>query len=399
MKKPDESAGSNNRSLALRKTFGLTKSGWELSVKDCSHSCLILGLYLAVGVIFLAFNFTTFVASKNQAVKRDDIEDIFSKFSELNVLIIGDAMVDNYLWGKADRISAEAPVPVVTVIRQEARLGGAGNVSLNLQALGANPILITFVGDDDNGKIFTNLMKENHLSSDRVFADKNRMTTVKTRIYSGDRQVARVDQEVSALLDSDFEAHIFAEIVKVIDTERISVVVFVDYDKGLITPWLIRKVVELAKSRNLLTVADPKIRNFDDYREIDLLKPNFKEFRDGLKLQIEMTDLKKLKAIAENFKNENNIGMLLITLSELGVWVSNGEMQNYFPAEVRNIADVSGAGDTVVAMASLCLATGLSAALTAQLSNLAGGLVCEKPGVVSVDREQLKKEAEKILAD
>jgi len=333
---------------------------------------------------------------KNHDVKKDNIEQVFSKFSELNVLIIGDAMVDNYLWGKVDRISPEAPIPIVTVTKQENRLGGAGNVSLNIQALGATPILVSIIGNDEKGRIFKELIQENRLTDEGIFVDENRMTTVKTRIISGGQQISRVDQEISTLIDQNFEKKVFERILKIIDTKDINIIIFVDYDKGLITHWLIKNVIELAKSKNILTVADPKSRNFNNYQHVDLYKPNFKEFKEGLKLQIEKTDMEELKKISINFKKENQIGLLFITLSELGVFLTNGVKQNYYPAEVRDIADVSGAGDTVVAAASLCLAAGLPIPFMAQLSNLAGGLVCEKLGVVPIDLEQLKKEAKKI---
>lgn len=333
---------------------------------------------------------------KNKEVKKDYIEQVFNKFSALNVLIIGDAMVDSYLWGKVDRISPEAPIPIVTVTKQENRLGGAGNVSLNIQALGAKPILVSIIGDDEKGRIFAELMKENKLISEGIFVDENRMTTVKTRIISGGQQISRVDQEISTLIDDEFENKIFERIRKIIDERHIHIVIFVDYDKGLITANLIKNVIKLAKSKNIITVADPKSRNFNNYQHVDLFKPNFKEFKDGLKLQIEKTDMEELKKVSEKFKSENKIGLLFITLSELGVFLTNGVHQNYYPAEVRDIADVSGAGDTVIAAASLCLAAGLPVSVMAQLSNLAGGLVCEKLGVVPIDLEQLKKEVKKI---
>ncbi|MDO9039817.1 MAG: bifunctional ADP-heptose synthase, partial [Bacteroidota bacterium] len=324
-------------------------------------------------------------------MKKINIEQVFSKFSELNVLVIGDAMVDNYLWGKVDRISPEAPIPIVTVTKQESRLGGAGNVSLNIQALGATPILISIIGNDEKGRIFEELMQEKKLPTQGIFIDPTRITTVKTRIISGGQQISRVDQEVSTLIDHEFEQLIFDRIKTIIEAQKIHIVVFVDYDKGLITPWLIKKVIELAKSKHILIAADPKIRNFNNYQQVDLFKPNFKEFKDGLKLLVEKTDMEELKKVSDIFKKENKIGLLFITLSELGVFLTNGEKQHYYPAEVRDIADVSGAGDTVIAAASLCLAAGLPIPFMAQLSNLAGGLVCEKLGVVPIDSELLKK--------
>lgn len=314
-------------------------------------------------------------------------------------MIIGDAMVDSYLWGKVDRISPEAPIPIVTVTKQENRLGGAGNVSLNIQALGANPTLVSIIGDDEKGRTFEELMEANNLTNDGIFVDGDRMTTLKTRIISGGQQISRVDQEVSFLISPELEQKIYDKVCAIMERDRIDIVIFVDYDKGLITPWLIKNVIELAKSKNILTAADPKSRNFNNYQHVDLFKPNFKEFKDGLKLQVEKTDMDELKRVSENFKKENYIGLIFITLSELGVFLTNGVSQNYYPAEVRDIADVSGAGDTVIAAASLCLAAGLPIPFMAQLSNLAGGLVCEKLGVVPIDLDHLKKEAKKIQLD
>lgn len=329
-------------------------------------------------------------------MKKDNIEQIFSKFSELNVLVIGDAMVDSYLWGKIDRISPEAPIPIVTVIKQENRLGGAGNVSRNIQTLGANPVLVAVIGTDEKGRNFQGLLSENGLTDEGIFVDETRMTTVKTRIISGGQQISRVDQEVSTPISAEFEERVFSRIRKIVEEKEIHIIIFVDYDKGLITAGLIKNVIALAKERNILTVADPKARNFNNYQHVDLFKPNFKEFKDGLKLQVEKSDMEEMRAVAKKFKAENHIGLLFITLSELGVFLTNGIQQNYYPAEVRDIADVSGAGDTVVATASLCLAAKLPIPFMAQLSNLAGGLVCEKLGVVPIDPELLKKEAKKI---
>lgn len=330
-------------------------------------------------------------------MEKDYIEQIFKKFTELNVLVLGDAMVDNYLWGKVNRISPEAPVPVVTVTKQENRLGGAGNVSLNLQALGATPTLVSIIGNDEKGSVFSKLMKEKQLSGEGIFIDETRMTTVKTRIISSGQQIARVDQEISNQISPELEKRIFEKIKEIINLKTIHVIIFVDYDKGIITPGLIKNVIDLARSKRIMTAADPKSRNFNNYNLIDLFKPNFKEFKEGLNFEFEKNDLQNLKTTSEKFQKEKQIGLLFITLSELGVLLTNEVSQNYFPAEILDIADVSGAGDTVISVASLCLATGLSAPIIGQLSNLAGGLVCEKAGVTPIDLIQLKKEAKKIL--
>lgn len=329
-------------------------------------------------------------------MKKEQVEQIFDKFSKLNVLVVGDGMIDDYLWGNVERISPEAPVPVVTVTKQENRLGGAGNVSLNIQALGANPILVSMVGTDEKGKIFKNLMRENNLVPDGIITSEERITTVKTRILSGRQQISRIDIETSVPVGKNEEDQIFRRIETIVDREQVHVVIFADYDKGIITHGLISKVTNLAKQKNILLVADPKHRNFNHYKEVHLFKPNLKEFKEGLKLTLENDDLDGLGLAAEEFRKRNNMQRIFITLSDNGVFLSDGITQNHYPAEIRNISDVSGAGDTVIATASLCLAANLPSSVMAQLSNLAGGLVCEKLGVVPIDKEKLKYEAKKI---
>jgi rfaE bifunctional protein kinase chain/domain len=329
-------------------------------------------------------------------VKKEQVEQIFDKFSELNVLVIGDGMIDNYLWGHADRISPEAPVPVVNVTTRENRLGGAGNVSLNIQALGATPILISLIGNDEKGHVFMDLVQQNNLVPDGIIVDEERITTVKTRIICGGQQISRVDIEVSTPIDEARENRIFERIENILEKKRVQIIIFVDYDKGLITPGLIRRVTNLAKQQNILLAADPKCRNFGFYKQVDLFKPNFKEFKEGIGIPVVKNDLTALELAAEEFRKKNDIGSVFITLSEKGVFLAGESGSMYFPAEVRDIADVSGAGDTVMAAAGVCLAARLPSLILAQLSNLAGGLVCEKPGVVPVDRERLKHEAKKI---
>ncbi len=321
------------------------------------------------------------------------VEQAFDRFSELKVIVIGDAMVDSYLWGRVDRISPEAPIPIVTVTKQENRLGGAANVSMNLQSLGATPFLVSIIGDDSKGKKFLHLMDKNGLSAESILLKPERMTTVKTRIISGGKQISRIDEEISTPVDELTESQIFEHVKKLTENNTIDIILFVDYDKGVITQGLIEKVIALAKQKNIPIAADPKVRNFNHYIGIDLFKPNFKEFVDGLHLPVEKTELQKIKEAAERFKKQQQIGLMFITLSENGVFISNGITQNHFPAEVRDIADVSGAGDTVFAVASLCLAAGLSPRFMAMISNLAGGLVCEKSGVVPIEKERLRNEA------
>ena len=321
-----------------------------------------------------------------------DVNQIFEQFSRMRVLVIGDAMLDTYLWGKVERLSPEAPVPIVSVTKRENRLGGAANVSRNIQALGATPILFSVIGDDDNGKEFESLLVKRELSNKGIFVDQTRNTTVKNRIISSGKQIVRVDEESTSYISTEMEEKLTTAILKEVEEEKVDVIVFVDYDKGIITPALFDAVNEAAIKKNIPTAVDPKKRNFWHYKNVTLFKPNFKEFVEGIGQPIAKDDLEAIKMHADKFKKEQNFKLIFITLSELGVFISNGLKEQYYPVVIRDIADVSGAGDTVIGVASLAMAAGLSPRVMALMSNLAGGLVCEKVGVVPVDSDQLRKE-------
>lgn len=327
-----------------------------------------------------------------------EIEQIFEKFCGMRAIVIGDAMVDTYLWGNVERISPEAPIPVVSVTKRECRPGGAANVALNLQALGASPVLFSVVGNDLNGEELRKMIAGKDLPGHGIFDDPDRMTTVKSRIIGKGRHIARVDEETTDFISTVLEQRIVQSIEKEIERNGADVVLFVDYDKGLITPGLFEQVNNMASHRGIPVAVDPKKRNFNRYKNVDLFKPNFYEFAEGAGLNLKKGDLGELSNAAAAFKIQQNLKLILITLSELGVFISNGEKEQHFPAVIREIADVSGAGDTVLSVASLALAAGLQPAVMAMLANVAGGLVCESPGVVPIDRKRLIKmmETEKI---
>ena len=321
------------------------------------------------------------------------ISETFKSFNKLNVLIIGDVMIDAYMWGSVNRISPEAPVPIVAVHKKENRLGGAANVALNIQAMGANPLLCSIIGDDDASKVFFDLLKQQKLSPKGIICSKKRITTVKTRIISNNHQMIRVDEEIeSSANDKDIDA-LFTQIKKMISSEKTDVIIFEDYDKGCITADLIKKIVALAKQKNIPTVVDPKKKNFLGYSGVTLFKPNLKELKEGLKIEFDHNKIKELDKVVGDFIKKQNINTALITLSEKGVYTHSSKAKALVPAHIRDITDVSGAGDTVVSVAALCLAAGVSPVTTATLANLAGGLVCEKAGVVPIDKKQLLEEA------
>ncbi|MDO9185295.1 MAG: bifunctional ADP-heptose synthase [Bacteroidia bacterium] len=321
------------------------------------------------------------------------LQQIFKSFNDLNVLIIGDVMIDTYMWGNVNRISPEAPVPIVSITKKENRLGGAANVALNIQSMGANPILCSVIGNDDGSKIFLDLLKIQKLSSDGILKSKKRITTVKTRVIGGNHQMLRVDDEIETSINKEEMEALSDRIKKLIISKKVDVVIFEDYDKGCITPELIKNCIAFAKQKNIPIVVDPKKKNFMSYNGVTLFKPNLKELKEGLKLDFDHNNIKELEKVAAGFIKKQNIATLLITLSEKGIYTHSSKTKTVIPAHVRNISDVSGAGDTVISVAALCSALNLSPVITATLANLAGGLVCEKVGVVPIDKKQLLEEA------
>ncbi len=330
---------------------------------------------------------------KNFKIKKEFIKETFKSFNDLNVLIIGDVMVDSYMWGKVNRISPEAPVPIVAIQSKEQRLGGAANVALNIQAMGANPILCSVIGVDYDGQHFLDLLKKQKLSQKGILKSRNRITTNKTRIIGNNHQLVRVDEEVEEDITPNETDQLLQLILFILQHDKIDVIIFEDYNKGLITPKLIKSVVEMAKKRNIPIAVDPKKKNFSSYKGVTLFKPNLKELREGLKLDAENDNLKELQKAVSSFRVKQKINTALITLSEKGIYTNSRSVKEIIPAHIRNIADVSGAGDTVISVAALCLAMELHPILTAALSNLAGGLVCEEIGVVPINKAKLLEEA------
>jgi rfaE bifunctional protein kinase chain/domain len=323
------------------------------------------------------------------------VQDLFQAFKGLKVLVIGDVMIDSYLWGRVDRISPEAPVPIIQVEKREARLGGAANVALNIQSLGAIPVLCSVVGADLDGANFLELLKQNHLPADGIVQSQSRITTIKHRVISGHQHMLRVDQETDEVINDQEKKSLLNKIESLIST--CNVVIFEDYDKGVIDEYVIAKVVAMANAKGIPTVVDPKKRNFLAYKGVTLFKPNRKEMKEGLKWDGNLSEVNDVENAVDALTQQLQSNMILLTLSEKGVFIKRqGEKATVIPAHIRKIADVSGAGDTVVSVAALCLALNLSPSKIAQISNLAGGLVCEQVGVVPIEASLLKSEVERL---
>lgn len=317
-------------------------------------------------------------------------KEIFEGFKKLQVLVVGDLMIDAYTWGKANRISPEAPVPVVAVNKREARLGGAGNVVMNLVSLGAKPFVVSVVGDDLRGEELKDLLLAQHVSTEGIVIDKSRPTTVKERIIAGSQQLLRIDAENDQIISSDIAKLVIEKVKEMLP--KVQVLIFEDYDKGLLSASTIQEIINLAKQYEVPIVVDPKKRNFFAYAGVDLFKPNLSELKDGLGLQSsDLSDI-KLPQIVHDFKESQGMKGVFVTLSERGVYMDYAGETAKISAHIRQIADVSGAGDTVISIAACALAMGLPAKEIAALANLGGGLVCESLGVVPIDVERLKEE-------
>lgn len=322
-----------------------------------------------------------------------NLDQLFQDFHKLRVLIVGDVMVDNYIIGKVDRVSPEAPVPVVDVTSFDARLGGAGNVALNVLAMGAEPILCSAIGEDKEGTDLIQLLQEKGLTARAILQSPKRKTTTKTRVIGNNHQLLRIDHEIKTPLDQMdsflLEQHFEREL------ERSHVVIFEDYNKGVLHESLIHSLIARANAAGVPVVVDPKKANFLSYQSVTLFKPNLKELKEGLNLDADLGDMEQLRKAIGMLKEKLNARSVMVTLSERGVYLSSEDGEYHIPAHVRNISDVSGAGDTVISVAALCIAAGCRPELTASLSNLAGGLVCEEAGVVPVNPAQLLSEAKK----
>ncbi|SET03567.1 bifunctional heptose 7-phosphate kinase/heptose 1-phosphate adenyltransferase [Hymenobacter actinosclerus] len=324
------------------------------------------------------------------------LPDLFAAFNQLTVLIVGDVMLDAYVWGRSVRLSPEAPVPVVNVSRTEQRLGGAANVALNVQALGATPLLCAVIGEDAGGDQLLERLEINGLSAEGIVRSGARPTTVKQRILAQGQQLLRIDSEVETDLDATENAALTARFEALL--ARADVVIFEDYDKGVLTESNIRHFISLARERGVPTVVDPKKKNFLAYEYCTLFKPNLKELREGLKLEFgdPGTDRPGFEAAVARLRELLQPDTVLVTLSEHGVFAQQADQKTYLPAHLRTISDVSGAGDTVISIAALCVALGLPVPATAALANLGGGLVCEQVGVVPIEKNLLLLEAEEV---
>lgn len=323
-------------------------------------------------------------------------------FNGLKALVVGDVMIDAYTMGVVERMSPEAPVPIVSLRSRFRRLGGAANVALNLQSLGAVPVVCSVIGDDTHADWMLRMMEEKGLDTSGMMRSQSRVTTVKHRVFDGDRQVLRIDEEDSFDLNNEEQAYLFRLIDRQLLRQAFDVVVLQDYNKGVLTEWMIQRVIGLARDKGIPVVVDPKKRNFFAYQDATLFKPNAKELREGLGVTVETLD--ELQQAMLALQERLRCPYLMVTLSEKGVMMLHDGVFTHLPAHPRNIVDVSGAGDTVLSVAALCVAASDAsphdtAQIIAALANIAGGMVCEEVGVTPINKQRFTEEVLRLRHD
>ncbi len=330
-------------------------------------------------------------------MKHTELQKVFDDMDSLHVVVVGDVMLDNYSWGHVERISPEAPVPVVALTHRESRLGGAANVALNCRALGAKVTLASVIGDDSEGVTLVKLANEAGIDTELIQKSWRRPTTTKTRILSRNQQMMRIDDEVTDELHTDEEHPFIDAVLRFLQRVKPNVVIFEDYNKGVLKENVIQRIAAHCKEIGIITAVDPKKKNFLAYKDVTIFKPNLKEVREGLNLHIDNVNEHELNDAHRKLNQVLHHEITFITLSEKGVFYNNGFSSAIIPTRVLSISDVSGAGDTVIATAAMVYALTKDVALMAEVSNLAGGLVCEEVGVVSIKKERLRKESEALL--
>jgi D-glycero-beta-D-manno-heptose-7-phosphate kinase len=333
--------------------------------------------------------------------KQSNYKQLFEDFNNLAILIIGDVMIDSYLWGKVERISPEAPIPIVALKRRENRMGGAANVAMNIKSMGAKPVLCSVIGTDDKGDCFLDLLKKEKIVTYGIIQSLGRITTTKFRIFGNSTQMLRVDEELDDELTEKDRSDLISNIDRILTNEKIDGIIFQDYNKGVLDSVVIREIMDRATKLGIPVAVDPKKKNFYNFTGVTLFKPNLKELKEGMKVEFDHHNRELLLQAAQNLREKLNCKYILTTLSEQGVIISMkdalDEKNIFIPAHLRTISDVSGAGDTVISVASLCLARKCSPYELAYISNLAGGLVCEEVGVAPVNKDKLLKEVLALL--
>ena len=326
-------------------------------------------------------------------ITSERLREIRNNFAGKKIAVIGDLMLDGYYWGVVNRISPEAPVPVIDVDEEFFRFGGAANVALNLQSLGAVPLPVGVVGNDNQATIFNSLMEEAGISTSCIVVDESRPTTTKTRVIGGNQHIVRIDKENKNYISAEIEEKLLANIKN--NISGLDAIIIEDYNKGVLTAKIISETIRMANENNIIITVDPKFNNFFEYKNTTVFKPNKKETQDGLGIRLETAE--DVTSAGKELYEKLGAKYILITLGEKGVALfEEGKQTNHIPTKARKVRDVSGAGDTVISTLTLALTAGAEIFEAAYLANYAGGLVCEEVGIVPIELEKLFKAVENV---
>lgn len=318
----------------------------------------------------------------------DRLREIMSAGVGKRILIVGDLMLDRYLWGNVSRISPEAPVPIINIEDgdEEVRFGGAANVANNVIGLCGEPVLVGTVGNDAWGEVFRQKLSQQNLIPDGLITDPSRPTTLKTRIIGNNQHIARVDREKILPIDASVQSRIFRFIQGII--HDIDAIILEDYNKGVLVPELVHKIIDLANRHQKIITVDPKFDNFFEFRNVVLFKPNKKETEEALAMRLDSQE--SIERAGNMLLERLNAGAVLITLGSRGMALFRKNKPAAFEGtRAREVADVSGAGDTVIATVSFALAAGATIKEAVTLANFAAGVVCEEVGAVPIQHDQL----------
>jgi D-beta-D-heptose 7-phosphate kinase/D-beta-D-heptose 1-phosphate adenosyltransferase len=322
----------------------------------------------------------------------DKVRSIQLTQKKPSILVIGDLMVDHYIWGSATRLSPEAPVPIVNVKNESTTLGGAGNVVQNLVALGANVTIAGVIGDDSPGIQLIEILKEEGVKTNTIIKDKIRPTTVKTRVLVGSHQLVRVDREITDSVSKELEDELINKLSDCIDSADI--VVFSDYNKGLFSPVLTQRLIKIANDHQKKVIVDPKGLNYDKYKGAYIIKPNRKELAEAAKTE-KITNIEDLQNAAKTIFLQTGTTYLIVTLSEEGMAIITAQSSKLLPVKATEVFDVTGAGDTVIATIAYFIAAGLSVDEACELANHAAAIVIRHIGSATTTIDEIIKDMER----
>lgn len=319
-------------------------------------------------------------------ISKERLLKLKKRFSGQKIAVIGDMMLDCYYWGDVKRVSPEAPVPVVEVENEFYRFGGAANVALNIKKLGGTPIPLGVIGYDNEGSIFSSLIAEENITATGLVIDENRPTTSKARVIAHNQHVVRIDKEKKNPVDPEISKKLMDYFIGIVD--ELDGIILQDYNKGVLTSSFIKKIIRLARAKNKLITVDPKFNNFFEYKNVTVFKPNRKEASDVLGYRIKSDE--DISLSGQKLLNKLHAKYVLLTLGEEGIAVFEKEKEERrMPTKARKVADVSGAGDTVISTLTMALAAGADILEASYLANYAAGIVCGEVGIVPIKLDEL----------